>query len=432
MSKTHTTRVPPLVTLMAAALFGSCSLGGCSLMGGEPDGLAAGERVPDTIALQSAYPEPAAATKRPFGWEYLDLRKLPQTLADVTSGKSSSERAREKQDRDKQQARDDFQRAQVLFRSAVEIQGSADGSKLKRAARIYKDAAKQWPKSAVEEDSLFMMGESYFFADRYPKASHAYDQLLKEYPNTRHLDIVDGRRFALARYWLQLHKVKPRWVTTPNMIDRSRPMFDTKGHAIKALDSIRLDDPTGKLADDATMLAANTYFVAGRYRKADEFYTDLRKSFPSSEHQFQAHLLSLKCKLLSYQGPDYDSKPLEEAEELVKQIRRQFASEVGPEADYLDRAARELVAKKAEKEWERARYYERRNQYGAARYVYGRILEEYPSTSLAQQVRQRLDQINDQPDTPPQRMAWLSDWFTVLEDENKTVLTTDGTKVIRR
>jgi len=70
-------------------------------------------------------------------------------------------------------------------------------------------------------------------------------------------------------------------------------------------DKIRIDDPTGKLSDDATLAAANAYFAQGDFEKADQFYTDLRKTFPSSEHQFTAHFLGLKAKLLCYSGPDY-------------------------------------------------------------------------------------------------------------------------------
>jgi outer membrane protein assembly factor BamD (BamD/ComL family) len=112
-----------------------------------------------------------------------------------------------------------------------------------------------------------------------------------------------------------------------NFFDKRRPMRDTFGHAVRVFDRIRIDDPTGRLADDATLAAGNAYFTAGRYLEADNFYTDLRKTFPSSEHQFRAHLLGVQAKLRSYQGSDYSGIPLDEAEKLIKQIRRQFPHE---------------------------------------------------------------------------------------------------------
>ncbi len=54
------------------------------------------------------------------------------------------------------------------------------------AATQFKDAAERWPDSALEEDAMFMSGEGYFFADRYPKANEAWEKLLKKYPNSKH------------------------------------------------------------------------------------------------------------------------------------------------------------------------------------------------------------------------------------------------------
>ena len=57
-------------------------------------------------------------------------------------------------------------------------------------------------------------------------------------------------------------------------------------------------------------------FRRGSFIKADEYYTDLRKAYPTSEHQFLAHFLGMKAKLNSYQGPAYGGTVLDEAEKL--------------------------------------------------------------------------------------------------------------------
>ena len=46
-----------------------------------------------------------------------------------------------------------------------------------------------------------------------------------------------------------------------NLTDKQRPWSDTFGHAVRIYDRMRLDDPTGKLADDATIAAANALFA---------------------------------------------------------------------------------------------------------------------------------------------------------------------------
>ncbi len=117
------------------------------------------------------------------------------------------------------------------------------------AAKKFGKAADRWPDSAMEEDSMFLQAESYFFADRYSKADDEYGELLKKYPNTRYLNKSTARQFSIARYWQDMDKAHPHWPLTPNLVDKTRPLFDTGGHAINAYDNVRVNDPRGPLAD---------------------------------------------------------------------------------------------------------------------------------------------------------------------------------------
>ena len=304
-----------------------------------------------------------------------------------------------------------FAQAEAKYAQALSQNGSDRRKTFLKASDDFKKASSSWPDSALHEDALFMHGESQFFADRYPAAEDAFAELIEHHPNTRYLDIVDARRFEISRYWLAKHRERPRGLLRPNFFDRTRPRIDSFGHAVKLFDQIRMDDPTGKLADDATMAAANAYFEAGKYRKADVLYSDLRESFPSSEHQFQAHLLGLKCKLLIYQGPEYDDTPLKEAEKLAEQIRRQFRSEYQKERDYVDRAHAEVRAHLAQQDWYKAKYYERRKEFGGARHYFERVAQGYPTTKAAEAARGQLAQLEDEMDSGSSQVSWLTDIF---------------------
>ncbi len=48
---------------------------------------------------------------------------------------------------------------------------------------------------------------------------------------------------------------------------------------------MRLDSPTGRLADDSTMELANNAFEKGNYEEAADLYEDLRTTYPDSPHQ---------------------------------------------------------------------------------------------------------------------------------------------------
>ncbi len=275
------------------------------------------------------------------------------------------------------------------------------------AAKKFAEAADRWPDSTLEENAMFMQAESLFFADRYSKACDVYGELMKKYVNTRHLDTCVRRQFAIADYWVKCDQANPSWPITPNLVDRTRPWFDTPGNAIKALDDVRVNDPRGALADDSIMAAANAFFVRGRWSDADYYYTLLRNDYSKSEFQVQAHLLGLQSKLQMYQGPDYDGKVLLEAEELIDQMLVQFPQELGDERENLLTAKGEVRAQLAYREWHAAQFYEKGEYYGGARFHYNVLVKDYPGTPFAKEAEARLAQIAPEPNNPPDRFAFL-------------------------
>ncbi len=303
-----------------------------------------------------------------------------------------------------------FEQAADKFRAAAQSAGKERQSAFRQAAKLYAAAAERGKGFPIAEDALLMVGESYFFADDYPKATTAYGVLTKLHPTTRHLDRADKRRFEIAKYWLQRDD-ESALSLLPNLSDKTEPVTDTFGHAVKLFDRIRFDDPTGKLSDDATMAAAVANFESEKYAAADELFTDLRENFPSSEHQFQAHLLGLKCKLVSYAGPEYDGTAISEGEKLVKNMFGKFPKEAAEHRELLENAFRDIRLKQANREFKLAKYYDRRHEYRAARMHYELVRDEYPDTNLALESESRLAQIEGLPDVPPQRLQWLADLF---------------------
>lgn len=313
-------------------------------------------------------------------------------------------------------ARQLFAEAEELYSKATNTEGDARIAAFTAAAEKYVEAAQRWPDSMLEEDAQFMAGESYFFADNYPKANEQYESLVKKHPNTRHMDQVDSHRFAIAQYWIDLDRKQPQPFYSINWFDKRRPWRDSAGHAYRVFDKIRIDDPTGKLSDDATMAAANAYFTAGDYFKADSLYTDLRKTFPSSEHQFNAHLLGLETKILCYDGPEYSGLCLDQAEELIKQIRKQFPREAEKEDEALRRAWATVRFKKAERNWTLARFHHNRQEFRAAQIFYERIVKEYADTPFADKAREASQEIAGKPPVPAQPLPWLVDLFPQREN----------------
>ena len=329
---------------------------------------------------------------------------------------------------------DDYLKAEELY----------DQEQYEDAAKAFKKVAKKYKKSEIREDALFMEAESAYNLGHYAKAQDRYSMLLKDYPSTRHLDDVSQRLFEIARMWLdfpeqasitevsqvnydnfgaKLPAVEPAkkqsWGASlwPNMTDKSRPIFDPEGNGVGALRLIWLNDPTGPLADDSLMLAASHYARAGNFIEADRHYTLLREEYPNSPHVQNAFVLGSHVKLMSYEGPAYDEKSLNDAEQLKESILRLY-----PEIEDRERIQKELNKiefAKAEREWQQVVFHERKGNARAQAVYCHLVLQRFPQTPFAEMARERLVALgpeysngrallNPQPDQPKYRRTFAA------------------------
>lgn len=406
MSRAVISRMLSLATLWVAIAL-VCASAGCAMMrprnndsgAATASASSSDPASPPSDVQQASHNEDGDDQQESFlDWEDLSIDNIGKTTKRLTG-----------QGPNRQLAQELYREGEALYRDAASMEGGRRKDLFAAAAAKFEEASQRWPNSALEQDALFMTGESYFFCDEYPEANTFYERLIKSYPNNRHLDSVELRRFSIAKYWIDHNRESPEQFWSFNWFDQTRPWRDTRGSALRVLDKIRIDDPTGRLADDATLAAANEHFAAGKWTKADDWYTDLRQAYPTSEHQFLAHYLGLKAKLNSYMGPDYSANSLDEAEKLIKQMRRQFPEQAQQEAEFLDRAAAEVRFKKAEKVWNVAQYYDNRGEYRAASHHYGRIAENFSDTPFSDRASARLAEIRPLPAVPAPKAQWLVD-----------------------
>lgn len=301
-----------------------------------------------------------------------------------------------------QYAKDEYDEGQKLF--AEEKYG--------RAAKRFADAAERWPGSSLEQQALYQEANCYFFDDKYIEARDKYVDLLEKYPNSSQVDKVVERLWAIGQYWEKYDKQDPQLALSPNFTDKTRPWFDTEGHAVRTYENIQLYDPTGPRADDAIMAIAGIHFRGGRYGDADHYYTLLRQQYPRSEFQFEAHLLGLQSKMRKYQGPDYDGTPLEEAKLLASQLRTQFAGQLSAEErERLGQTSGEVARAIVARDMSMAQHYENTGHYGAAKLYYAEAVKKAPESQLAADARTRMAAIADEPAVPTEPVKWLVDMF---------------------
>lgn len=365
------------------------------------------------------YEDAKRSIENPSGFEDGITRPEGKSAEKETIGKAFLQRIglQRQRRRDIELARSEYRQGDELFESAKDLQGSERTATFRKAAKKYQSAAKNWQSSGLEQDALMMAGESQFFAEDYDHAADTYAKLVKEYPRNPYLDHLDTRRFEIADYWLKHDSAKHNPFFVVNFSDNKRPWNDTGGHGRRVLENMRLDNPTGRISDDATMRLGVDQFEKKKYEGAADTFGDLRMTYPDSEHQFQAQFLELQALMNSYRGPKYSSVPLDDAEKRVKQIAKQFPKEAGDRQEDLNLAFAKIRFHKAEREWTHAEYRRLRQENASARFYYQRVVDEYIDTPFAEDAEKRLAELEGKPDDPPQHFGPLVKLFGVSKSE---------------
>jgi outer membrane protein assembly factor BamD (BamD/ComL family) len=307
----------------------------------------------------------------------------------------------------KEKAREKYREADQIFEQAKSAEGTERRDLFRKAAKQYLAAGKEWTSSALEQDAMFMAAESYFFAEDYPKAENQYVKLIKDYPRTRWQDQVDKRRMEIGDYWLQF----PDKFYNINFTDNKRPWNDTANHGKRVLEKMRLDSPTSRLADDVTMEIANTEFKRENWPEALDAYRDLISVYPDSPYQFDAHFLGAKSALMSYQGAQYTSDPLEHADKLLTQMVKQFPDKAQENKDQIREMMAEVKFRKAERLYDEALYRANKEEYAAAKIYCDQIIEDYDDTPFAEKAKEILGKGEGKPGVPTPYLHWMTTVF---------------------
>ena len=299
----------------------------------------------------------------------------------------------------------------------TEAETQFSDKKYHEARTSYEKAGNYAPDSALHEDTLFMVAETHFFEDNYPEAFEAYENLLANYKRSRHMDVAVARQFAIGQYWQSRQQENPEFILTPNMIDKTRPFNDLQGSALRAFEKVRLNHPTGSLADDSLMATAGVDFLRKHYQDADYHYSLVRREYPNSEHQYQAHLLGIQSKIRCYQGPRYDGTCLKEAKELIKQTFRQFPKMSDEDRERLQKLYSQVETNLAMRDYEVGNFYAKKGYSNAARLYYDRVIDGYSHTAVAAKAREELENLQGKPNTPPQRLEFISSMFPDVRED---------------
>jgi tetratricopeptide (TPR) repeat protein len=181
----------------------------------------------------------------------------------------------------------------------------------------------------------------------------------------------------------------------PDPFDPTRPLFDTEGEALKALENAHTHDIGGPNADKALFWCGYVHFYRGRFEDADHFFSQLVELHKDSPLRPQAIAYAIQAKNNATGGAVYDGRKCAEALQLVH-VAEATVPELtqNPEmAEKLTRARFAIRSQQAEKDFRTAEYYERTGHPGSAYFYYELVRRRYAGTRYSDLATERKERL---------------------------------------
>jgi len=269
------------------------------------------------------------------------------------------------------------------------------------AAKTFKKLAERHKGSALEEDCLFLEAECYFNDGYLPSAVDTYHALMKDFPTTRHLTVAVQRCYKISEEWLEDSRLRSQgqpgkynwWNRNVNFWDRRRPLLDTNGRALEAIERIQQYDPTGPLTASATMMAGAERFTEGDYVRAAGYYEQVVVDAPKNELAARASFLSAQSYLRSYQGPNYDADDLLKAKKMTEEGLKRSAQLDPEQSKRLEDDLRRIHMMRAERLYNDGVQFANLRKWQGAKYCYEKVITRFPETPFAQKAKDELIKI---------------------------------------
>lgn len=272
---------------------------------------------------------------------------------------------------------------------------------LAQAEKEFARIAKNRKGSPYGSKAQFFLAETQFQQKKYVNAHDSYEKLIADYPGTDRLEQAVKREYEIAQIWLAQSDPKAKKdeaFTWTSHFDGKQPLIDTQGSALKALEHVRVHDPTGPLADDALMKIADYHMQNADYESAGIYYDQLIQDHPKSPMARQAALLAIDARMKGYRGPEFDASGLERSRELVKQTMQRYPEQPAGN-NQLYKTLDLINDAEAEKTFTTGAYYKKIGRIQAAELYFGKIPQRWPESPWAKKAKTELASLAKMPRT---------------------------------
>ncbi len=249
-----------------------------------------------------------------------------------------------------------------------------------------------------EADCLRLLGE-------YPNAGDTYIKLLNAFPSTRFGNLARRHLYDIANYWLDSTRVEMTKFKSDDIqrvlyqvgnfmhFEKTKPLTDMEGHALRYLEQVHITDPGGPLGDKAYFLVGSVRFYREDWTAADHYFYEIVKNYPRSEHAEEALELSIICKQMATGGSEYDGRKVAEARELINLAQASFPKLANERKEFFTNQLASISLQQADKDWGFAEFYRRQGHPASAYFYYEIVMRRYPGTKYAQKAKEQKDRL---------------------------------------
>jgi len=252
-----------------------------------------------------------------------------------------------------------------------------DEKKLSDALREFTKLIKAYPKSFEASESQYYLGLIEEERGNFYQAFLDYQKVVDKYPFSERIKDIVEREYNIAEKFIAGYKRKALGVTIP-----------VENPAIEILTKVVENSTYGPLAPKAEYKLGLVLKGLQRYYEAEDAFNKVIANYPESEWVEPSRFQIASCRAAVSRGPDYDQGAMQDAKQKFEEFVKDHPDAV------LSKEAEENITKLKEKEaaasFNIARFYEKQEDYKAAKIYYNNILDNYPNSPWAPKAVEQL------------------------------------------
>ncbi len=246
-----------------------------------------------------------------------------------------------------------------------------DSRDYKRAIVEFEKLIKNYPLSKLASQAQFHIAQSYEETTQYYQAFENYQLVIDKYPYSEQVDEIIKRQYSIGNLFYSGQKAKLFGMSVLPAKDKAVAIF------IKVVENA----PYGEYADIAQFKLGQCYMDLKDYVNAALAFKEIIENYPKSPLIDDAKYQIALCAANAATGPEYNEEDTEQAiSEFKDFVKRYPDSQMEKEARSF---INELEEQSASKDFEIARFYERREQFNSAIIYYEEVLIKYPKSEWA-------------------------------------------------